>query len=432
MPKRFSGLWRHPDFLRLWAGQTVSVFGSQITVLALPLTAVFWLDASPGQLGVLNALQTLPFLAIGLFVGAWADRRRRRPILVGADLGRALLLGSVPLAAALDRLTLVHLYAVGLLAGVLTVCFDVAYQSYLPSLVARRQLVEGNSRLEVSNATARVAGPGLAGVLVQLITAPGAIALDALSFVASALFLGSIGGDEEPPTAERARRSIWREIGEGIDQVIHHPLLRPLALSTATSNLCNGMIGAVFIFFLARDLALAPSVIGLTYAAGSVGGVLSALLVARVARRTGVGPAIVAGKAVMGASAALIPLAGGPLPLAVTLLIVSRFFGSGGTVVSNVNQVSLRQAITPPQLLGRVNATMRFIDWGALPLGALLGGLLGETLGIRPTLALGAAGMALGVLWVLFSPILALREPPAPEDESTVCRPVAGAARADR
>jgi len=415
--RRVSGLWRQPDFLKLWAGQSVSVFGSQITTLALPLTAALTLDATPVQMGLLGAVQTLPFLAIGLFVGVWVDRLRRRPILIAADLGRAVLLGSVPLTAALDRLTIGHLYLVGLLAGALTVFFDIAYQSYLPSLVDRRQLVEGNSRLEVSNSVARVSGPGVAGALIQIVSAPGTILLDAFSFLASAAFLGSIRGQEPSPADRPSRRSMWSEIGVGIRHVFRHPLLRPLVLSTATGNFCSGLIIAVFVLFLTRTLDLAPTLIGITYAAGSTGGVVTALLATRVTARFGLGPAILGGKAVMAASAALIPLAGGPVALALAALVISRFFGSGGAVVSNVSQVSLRQAITPDHLQGRVNATMRFIDWGTLPLGALLGGVLGETLGIRPTLAVSAAGMALALLWVLFSPLRGLREAPVAQEE---------------
>jgi predicted MFS family arabinose efflux permease len=378
---------------------------------------VLWLDATSAQMGILGALQTMPYLLIGLFVGAWVDRLRRRPILIAADLGRAALLGTVPLVAAFNRLTLLHVYAVGLLVGMLTVLFDVAYQSYLPSLVDRRQLVEGNSRLEVSNATGRIAGPGLGGVLVQVISAPGAIVLDAVSFVISALFVGGIRTAERAPSGGAGRRSIPEEIGDGIRHVARHRLLRPLVLSSAMGNLCSGIISAVFIFFLVRDVGLEPSWLGLTYAMGSAGGLLSAFVASRIATRLGIGPAIVYGKAVMAASALLVPVAGGPLPVAFAILTVSRFFGSGATVVSNVNQVSLRQAITPAHIQGRVNATTRFTDWGSLPVGALLGGLLGETIGIRPTLALGATGMALATAWVLFSPVSRLREAPTAQEE---------------
>jgi MFS family permease len=414
---RFTGLWGNPDFLKLWTGQTVSVVGSQVTSLAIPLAAALTLDASPAQMGLLGAVGTLPYLVLGLPAGAWVDRLRRRPILIVADLGRALLLSTIPLAAALDRLTIEHLYVVGLLVGSLSVFYEVAYQSFLPSLVGRTQLVEGNSRLETSSSVARVAGPGLAGMLVQIFTAPAAILLDAISFLISGALLSTIHRTEPAPSGRVERRSIWTEIGEGLRAVRCHRLLLPLATSTAIGNFASGLISAVFVLFLTRTLSLTPFLIGLTYAAGSLGGVGGAVLATYAARRFGIGPAIIGGKALMAFSSLLIPLAGGPVAVSIALLIVSRFLGSGGAVVSNVNQVSLRQAITPDRLQGRVNATMRFINWGAIPLGALLGGVLGEAIGLRPTLYLSVVGMSLGLLCVVFSPVQAVQQTPVTREE---------------
>ena len=417
MPPSLTGLWRHPDFLKLWAGQSVSMTGTQITALALPLTAALVLDATAAQMGLLGALGTLPFLLIRLFAGVCVDRLRRRPILIASDLARALLLASIPLAAALDRLRIEHLYAVALFTGLLTVFFDVAYQSFLPSLVERRHLVEGNSKLEISSSTARVVGPGLGGVLVQVAGAPAAILADSLSFLLSALFVGAIRRTEPPPVAKAGRRSVWSEIGEGLRVTLRHPLLCPIMASTALSNLGSGIVAAVFVLFVTRTLALEPSLIGLSYAAGSLGAVAGAALATRLTRRFGLGPSLLAGKLLIALSALLIPLAGGPVSLAFLVLTVSRFFGSGGTVVSNVNQVSLRQAITPDHLQGRVNATNRFLVWGTLPLGTLIGGVLGELAGIRPTIAVGAAGMTLAAVWLRFSPLATLRDTPAEERE---------------
>lgn len=416
MRQRFTGLWRHHDFLRLWAAQTVSLFGTQVTTLALPLTAVLVLDATAGQMGLLTALSTLPFLLIGLFAGAWVDRMRRRPILIAADLGRALLFVSIPVAAALDRLSIEQLYTVALLAGALTVFFDVAYQSYLPSLVQRSDLVEGNSKLEISNSTARVVGPGVAGALAQVFSAPAAMLLDSFSFLLSALFLRGIRQPEAAPERRDGGGSIWQEIGEGLTAVLRHPLLRPIVASTAVSNLCGGIVTAVFVLFLTEELGLSPSVIGLTYTIGSLGAVGAALLAAPAARRFGVGPSIIGGKMLIAASALLLPLAGGPVVVAATVLIIYRLLGSG-TIISNVNQVSLRQTITPGRMQGRVNATSRFVTWATLPLGALLGGLLGEAIGIRPTLFVAAAGTTLAVLWLFLSPLPSVREATAPEGE---------------
>jgi MFS family permease len=416
VPQRFSGLWRHRDFLKLWAAQTVSLFGTQVTTLALPLTAVLVLHASAGQMGLLTALSTLPFLLIGLFAGAWVDRMRRRPILIAADLGRALLFASIPLAAAFDRLTIEQLYAVALLAGTLTVFFDVAYQSYLPSLVDRSDLVDGNSKLEISNSVARVSGPGIGGALVQVLSAPAVILLDAISFLVSAAFLGRIHRTEPPPVKREQRASIWSEIGEGLRVVFRHPLLRPLVASTAVSNFCSGIVAAVFILYLTRTLRLEPSVIGLTYTIGSLGAVVAAFFAAPVARRYGLGPSIIAGKLLIAIGAFLLPLAGGPMIVSVVILIASRLLG-GGTIISNVNQVSLRQTVTPGRLQGRVNATNRFVTWATLPLGSLLGGLLADAIGLRPTLLVAAIGTTIAVLWLFLSPLPSVHEAPQPEGE---------------
>ncbi|MGH2587340.1 MAG: MFS transporter [Dehalococcoidia bacterium] len=420
MRSRFSGLWRNPDFLRLWAGQTVSLFGSQVTILALPLTATLVLDATPVQMGLLGATGTLPFLLIGLFAGVWVDRLRRRPVLIAADLGRAVLLGSIPLAAALDQLTMAQLYAVSLLTGFLTVFFDVAYQAFLPSLVERRQLVEGNGKLEMSNSTARVAGPGLAGALTQLLSAPAAVLWDAISFLLSALFIGSIRGPEPAPNRKAERSGIWAEVREGLRLVLRDPLLRPLAISTAAGNLCTGVVTALFVLFLVETLHLAPAVIGLISAVGSVGALVSAMLVAPVTQRLGIGRALVTGKLLLAAGALLMPVAAGPAVVAAAVLTASRLVGTAGQVLSNVNQVSLRQATAPARLQGRVNATNRFLVWGTMPIGALLGGLLGEAIGVRPTLAVGAVGMALAAVSVLLSAVPSVREAPEAEGEAAV------------
>jgi len=420
MRSRFSGLWRNPDFLKLWAGQTASLFGSQVTILALPLTATLVLDATPVQMGLLGAMGTLPFLLIGLFAGVWVDRLRRRPVLIAADLGRAVLLGSVPLAAALDRLTMGQLYVVSLLTGFLTVFFDVAYQAFLPSLVERRQLVEGNGKLEMSNSTARVAGPGLAGALTQLLSAPAAILWDAVSFLFSALFIGSIRRPEPAPSRKAERSSMWAEVREGLRLVLRDPLLRPLAISSAAGNLCTGVVTALFVLFLAETLRLAPAVIGLIAAIGSLGALASAVVVAPVTERLGIGRALVVGKILLAAGALLIPVAAGPAIVAAVVLAVSRLMGTAGQVLSNVNQVSLRQSTAPARLQGRVNATNRFLVWGTAPIGALLGGLLGGTLGIRPTLAIGAVGMALAALSILLSPVPSVREAPEADGEVAV------------
>ncbi|HEX5502891.1 MAG TPA: MFS transporter [Thermomicrobiales bacterium] len=420
-PTRLEGLWRHPDFLKLWGGQTISVFGDQIALLALPLVAVLTLNAGAVEMGILGAAERAPFLLVGLFAGVWVDRLRRRPILIGADAGRALLLGSIPAAALLGALTVHYLYVIAFLVGILTVFFDVAYQSYLPVLVSRERLVEGNSKLEVSNSVATIAGPGLAGALVQLLSAPLALLADALSFVVSVVSLLWIGAPEPAPrpadAADGARAGLWREIGEGLRVVLGNRLLRAIAGCTGTSNLFGSMMFAVFVLYATRDLGLSPALLGVVLAAFGPGGLLGALLAGPAARRLGVGPAIVGSIAVGGVAGLLVPLAAGPAAVTVPLLMAWGFVSGVTTPIYNITQVSLRQQITPDRVQGRMNATMRFIVWGTMPIGALAGGFLGQFIGLRPTLLVGAVGSLLAILWVFFSPVRALREQPPPVEE---------------
>ncbi len=420
MRLRFDGLWRHPDFMKLWAGQTISLFGTMVTHLALPLTAALTLQATPIQMGILGAAEFAPFLLIGLFAGVWVDRVRRRPILIGADIGRALLLGSIPLGAALGMLRMEYLYVISFLIGILTVCFDVSYQSFLPSLVRREQLVEGNSKLEISRSAAQIAGPGAAGVLIQLLTAPVALVVDSISFLASALFLWRIRAAEPEPARPDQQQNVWRDIGEGLHIVLGNPLLRSLAGCTATWNFFSNLSFAVFVLYVTGELGITPVTLGLVFSVGAPGALIGALIAGRVARRFGLGPAIVGAALLGGFSWATVPLAGGPLPLVMAMLIGGQFLGGMMGVIYNINQVSLRQAITPDRLQGRMNATMRFIVWGTIPIGSLIGGVLGETIGLWPTLVVGAAGEVLAFLWVLLSPVRRLREQPIPAQDAPV------------
>ncbi len=415
---RFDGLWRQPDFLKLWAGETVSLFGSQITLLALPLTAVLVLKASPSQMGLLTALEFLPFLVLSLFAGVWVDRLRRRPILVLADIGRSILLGSVPIVYFLNMLSIEYLYVVGLLTGVMTVFFDVAYQSYLPALVDRNQLVEGNGKLEVSRSVAQIAGPGIAGTLVQVISAPFAIVIDAISFLFSAFFIGLIH-KPEPVEVKSAdyKKNIWKEIGEGLGVVFGNRLLRSIAGCTGTGNLFGNISQAVLTLYLVNELKLEPAVIGLIFGVGSVGALVGAFLAGWAAQRFGLGPTII-GSAALWFAGFLLPLASGSFWVAVPLLVAWMFMFSIAGTVYNINQVSLRQAITPHRLQGRMNASMRFLVWGTMPIGSVIGGFLGEIIGLRPTLWVGAVGGSLAFLWVFFSPVRHLREQPAPADDN--------------
>lgn len=417
MRPRFTGLWRHPNFLKLWAGQSISVFGSAIGSLAVSLTAALTLQATPVQMGFLQAAGWIPSL-LALFAGAWVDRRRRRPILILTDLGRAILLLAVPVATALHALRIEMLYVVALLAGMLGILFNVAYQSFLPSLVQRERLVEANSKLTMSASAAQVAGPGLAGAVVQLVTAPVAILADALSFLISALFLGLIHVPEPAPTQQGEGHSIWREIGEGLRLVMGNPFLRAIAGYNATANIFWSMQLAVFVLYLTRELRIEAAWLGIIFASINVGTLVAPLLASRAAHRFGLGRTIVGAPMVSYVGAALIPLAHGPMPLAIPLLVAGQFLIGLGLVVYEINQVSLRQAVTPGHMLGRMSASMRFITWAITPVGALIGGFLAQRIGLRPTLVVAAAGLWLAVPWAVFSPLLTLTTGQTPENPS--------------
>jgi MFS family permease len=399
------------DFHLLWGGETVSQVGSQVSQLALPLVAVTTLHATVFQVGLLEAASTLAFLLVGLPAGAWVDRLRRRPVLIAADLGRMLAFGSIPVTAAVGLLSKVQLYVVALVGGVLTVFFDVAYQSYLPALVGRDKLVESNARLQTSESLAQVAGPTVAGWLVQAVGGPYAVAVDAGSFAVSAGAVGAIGTPETTPTrGSRGRGALRREIGEGLRFVVRHPILRAIAGTTSTANLFGNIGMAVAVVFLVRSVHLRSGEIGLLFAAGAVGGVLGALSAAYLARKAGGARITIAGIAVGGVGGLLLPLTHGGG--AAGFFAAGMFFNSLGAVVYNVNQVSFRQRLCPPELLGRMNASMRFVVWGTIPIGGVLGGTLGTAIGTRSTLWVSAAGSFLALIWLLASPLRAARDYP--------------------
>jgi MFS family permease len=424
------GLWRHPDFLRLWAGQTISQFGSQISALALPIAAIVVLDASAFQVALLGTVEFLPFLLFTIPAGVWVDRLRRRPILVIADLGRAVALVSVPVAYAFDWLTIWQLYAVGFVVGTLTVFFDVAYQSYLPSLVRRNQLVEGNSKLELSVSAAQLGGPAAAGGLVSLLTAPWAVLTDAISFLGSALFVLRIRTREEVAESAAApeRRGMRAEAWEGLQFVWKDRRLRALTESTVIFNFCANGAFAVYLVYAVRSLGLSPAAIGIIFSVGNVGWLAGALVAGRLTTRLGVGRTIILTGAIAAPALMLVPAApqSSPIPFLVAAGVLSSF----GLVIWRISQVSLRQAITPDHMLGRVNAMSRFMMWGTIPLGTLLGGALGSTIGLRETLWIGTIGASLTVLPVLFSPLRTLvtvpDEPEQPQD--AVLEPTIGVA----
>jgi MFS family permease len=409
------GLWRHADFLKLWSAETISQLGTQVSLLALPLVAIITLEVSAFEVALLSVVEFAPFILVTLPAGVWVDRLRRLPILVAGDLGRVILLATIPLAWALDVLTIWQLYAVGFGVGVCAVFFDVAYQSYLPSLVDRQQLVEGNAKLEVSRSGAQIAGPAMAGPLVQTLTAPLAVLGDALSFVASALFLFRIRAQETAPERplKHERTPMRRELGEGLRYVLGHRYLRWIAASTATFNFSSNVMWAILLVYAVRVLDLSPSEIGLVFAIGNVGYLVGAITTGRLSAALGVGPAIVLGAAT-GGSTLLVPLAPESEPL--PFLIAAQAIVGFGLPLYNVTQVSLRQAITPERLQGRMNSVMRFIVWGVIPLGSLAGGALATATDLKVAIWVGAIGMSTAFLPVLLSPVRSLRHVPEPAE----------------
>ena len=412
------GLWRHGDFLKLWSASTVSLFGTQISQLALPLAAVLVLDASAFEVAALGTVEFLPFILFTLPAGVWVDRLRRRPILIAGDLGRAVLLATIPIAYFADVLTLGQLFVVGFLVGVCTVFFDVAYMSYLPSLVERNAIIEGNSKLQVSQSAAQISGPGFAGVLIEIFTAPYAVLVDALSFLGSAAFLIRIRTPEESPRPAMTgadKSSIWTELKEGLRFVLGNPNLRAQAGCTATSNFFFNVAFAIIVVFFVRELGLSPGLIGLVFSVSAVGSLVGAFTSRRISERFGIGVTTIGVTILQGPAILLTAFAPASQPL--PFLIAGGLIIGFGVVVYNITQVSYRQAICPPQLQGRMNSVMRFLVWGTIPLGSLVGGALGTWVGLRETIVIGAIGAGLSFLWILLSPQRHLREMPEPIDE---------------
>jgi Na+/melibiose symporter-like transporter len=396
---RSLSLWRQPDFLKLWAGQTISTFGSGVTASALPLTAVLVLGANASEMGWLLAVESAPVLLVGMFAGVWVDRFRRRPLLIGADLGRALLLACIPVLAGLGGLRIEHLFLVAAAVGVLRVLFDVAYRSFVPDLVGREGVLEANSRLATVEAVAEITTPGMTGALVQVIAPSTAILLDAASFVGSALCIAGIGQRESARPAAKASQTVWTEIAEGLRAVGSSPLLRTLATWEAVRNFFGMFIGALYLLFGLRELGLSPLLVGITVGIGGASNLLGTLLVQRITHRFGVSPTMVGAVLVGCIGPVAIALAPGRAVEGFAVLAATQALDLIHPLY-DVNALTLRQLNTPDHLLGRVNATLHVIGRGVIPFGALAGGLLGDAIGLRPTLLLAAAGIVLGSLWL--------------------------------
>ncbi|GAA2898239.1 MFS transporter [Streptosporangium fragile] len=409
---RPGSLFRQRSFALLWAGQSVSMFGTQITYVALPITAVVILQATPMETGVLTALEQLPFLLFGLFVGVLVDRRARRPILIGANVVRCAALAWIPIAYLLDLLTIGHLFLVAFVVGTMTVFFDLAYQSYVPGLVGRERLMEANGKLQVSESVAEIAGPGIAGVLISAISAPVVIAVDAFSYVLSALALVKMPADA--PSAPRAGAgrpapSVWASVREGFSVIGRHTLLRWCTTAAVVTALFLSALTAVLFLFLIREAGIGTAQVGLIVAAGSAGALLGALSVDRLGDRIGVGPTLVLSLTLPGVGYFILASVEGNSLAAVATAAAANFIALFGIPVFDVTVISFRQVVTPDHLLGRVNATVRTLAWGSLSLGALLGGALGSTLGLRPTILIAAGGLLLPAVILLLSPVRRVR-----------------------
>lgn len=411
-------LWHHADFLRFWASQTVSQFGTQITFLALPLIAITLLEASAFEIGILNSVGWLPHLLISLVAGVWVDKLRRRSVLILADLLRGAILLWIPIAFLLDILSLWQLYLVVFAVGICGVFFDIAFGAYLPFLVKREQLVEGNTKLEASSTAARIGGPPLAAGLITLLGAPLAIAVDALSALFSSLLVTSIRKREPPPEPDKTasrQPTLLRDIKQGMRYVLTHPLLRPGALFGIVANFAMGMIEAVFLVYAVRALGLEVGAIGIIFSIGSIGLIAAVAVAGRVSSSLGVGPAMLLGCVLYSLGILLMPLApAAPVPI----LIASQAILLFGVTIFQINNVSLRQTITPAHILGRVNGTISFLVLGVLPIGSLVGGALADLMSLEAALWVAAILTFLAVLPIALSPVAKLYTMPQVEEGS--------------
>ena len=412
MRNRFTGLWRHPEFLKYWTASAISDVGSQVTALALPLIAALTLSATPWQMGVLTAAGTAPVVLMGLFAGVWVDRLRRRPVLIVTDIGRAVLLSAVPLAAVLGVLRIELLCAVALLVGALSLMFDLAHLAFLPSLVTREHLVDGNAKLESTSATAQVVGPGLGGVLIGAMGAPFAILLDALSFLGSAWLIKRTRASELPPSPGPDRPGVRAEIREGLRVVVAQPLLRALVVTSATLAFFGRMFNAVYLLYMTRDLGLGAVGVGLVLATGGIGALVGSLVAAPITRWLGVGRTLILAQLAFGLTGLLVPLAVLVPHIALAMVVASEIGQWLALTVYYIDAVSVRQATAPDRLQGRVNATIRFFAGGAMPIGALAGGALGGVIGLAWTLVVAELGLLTAFVWLLLSPVRSLRALP--------------------
>lgn len=394
-------LRRDHDFRLLWSGDVSSRVGSEVTIVALPLLAVTTLDASGLEIGLLATFFTVPYIAFPLVAGIWLDRRTRRPAMVGADVLRAALAASIPLAAWLGVLSLLQIYLVALVGGALTVVYDIAAQSYLPGLVGNRRLVDANSALNANMAVGATAGPGIAGWLTSAVGAANTLVLDAVTYLLSAITLVRIR-HREPEPPPQPDRNVRRELAEGLGSVLRNPPVRAIGLHAAIYNAGIELVGVAFVVHAVRDLGLAPWVYGVVLLIGGVGSILGTLAAPALIRRLGYGPALLASLLASTFPFVLLPLAVDPTQTTV-LSAVAFFLGAAGTGVGGTVAVTVRQLLTPPQLLARMTASYRMLTFGTIPIGALVGGLLVDSAGARTTLWVAPVVLVISGLPVLLS-----------------------------
>ncbi len=404
-------LWRHPDFMKLWAGQTISALGSVVTRTAIPLVALLVLGAGPFEMALLVVAASLATLLVGFFAGAWVDRLPRRPVLITTDLLRAGLLLSIPVAFVAGALRIEQLYAVVFLESCLAAFFDAAYPAYVPSLIGVDRVVEGNGKLATSSSIAEIGGPGIGGGLVQLIGGPLAMLVDAISFLVSAISVALIRKPEPPRPPRETPTRIREEIGEGLRLVASHPILIPLTLRSVIAHVAGSFYGVLYTIYLIDDLHLSPFALGVVVSAGGVGSLIGSLFASRAIARLGIGPALIWAAAGASLVGILTPLAGGTVALATLMVFIPQLVGDGLQTIEGVAELSLIQGVIPDRILGRVNATLEVFSHGiAYPLGALLAAVLAGTIGVRGGIFIGWAGMAASILLLVFSPLPRVRK----------------------
>jgi MFS family permease len=406
-------LWRHAGFMRLWSAQAISTFGARIARTAIPMTAVMTIQARPSALGLLAALGVVPAVFVGLFAGGFIDRSSRRLIMIAADVIRAVVLIAIPISAVLHLLSMAELIVAAMVAGGASALFDIADHAYLPSLIGKADLVDGNSKLAVTESLSEIGGPSIAGFLVQLLTAPIAIGATAFSYLASAALLGTIRQQEPEKPSGKKRVPWYHDIRSGLDAILANEYVKPLFIMAVISPIFEGSFSALYTIYALKVLKLSPDLVGVIVGVGGAASLAGATLSQFFCRQIGFGRAIVFGYMSAAASAFFVPLAGGSIWFSASMLILAQLFGDSLALVAMIPAGSLRQSVLPGSILGRTAALFRAGNGGALVLGSLLGGLLGDAIGIRQTLSLAVCGMVLTTTIALFSPLIRLKEIPA-------------------